>query len=138
MRNAMLIIGLLIGAMLAGVLLVDEGELVTLFTRGADGDRYKTQLWVVEEGGELYLRAHFEEAKWLTRIRNQPEVELRRGEARQSFFAGPVDDPGARRAVNRAMAAKYGLADRLASAVWDPEKSIPVHLHRNDASAQRP
>ena len=22
--------------------------------------------------------------------------------------------------------------------VWDPEKSIPVHLHRNDVSAQRP
>lgn len=138
MRNAMLIIGLLIGAMVAGGLLVDEGEVVTLFTRGADGDRYTTQLWVVEEGGELYLRAHFDEARWLTRIRNQPEVELRRGEARQSFFAGPVGDPEVRRVVNQAMAAKYGLADRLASSLWDPEKSIPVHLHRDDASAQRP
>ena len=103
-----------------------------------DKDGNTQAVWVVEEGGELYLRAHFEGAKWLTRIRNQPEVELRRGEAMQSFFAGPVDDPEVRRAVNRAMAEKYGLTDRLASAVWDPEKSIPVHLLRNDASAQRP
>ena len=138
MRNAMLIIGLLIGAMVAGVLLIDEGEVVTLSTRGADGDRYTTQLWVVEQGGELYLRAHFEGAKWLTRIRNQPEVELRREEARQSFFAGPVDDPEVRRAVNRAMATKYGLADRLASSLWNPERSVPVHLHGNNASAQQP
>jgi hypothetical protein len=134
----MLVIGLLIGGLVAAVLLVDEGEVVTLFTRGTDGDRYGTQLWLVEEGGEFFLRAHYEEAKWLARIRSQPEVELRRGETMQSFVAGPVDDPEVRRAVNRAMAAKYGLADRLASSVWDPEQSIPVHLHRNDASAQRP
>ena len=42
------------------------------------------------------------------------------------------------RAVNRAMAAKYGFADRMASAVWDPEKSVPVHLDRNSAPARQP
>ena len=138
MRNAMLTIGLLIGGLVAGVMLVDEGEVVTLGTRGSNGDRYGTQLWVIEEGGDLYLRAHFARAMWLARIRNQPEVDLRRGEASQSFLAGPVDDPEVRRAVNRAMAAKYGFADRLASRVWNPEKSIPVQLHRNDASARQP
>jgi hypothetical protein len=134
----MLIIGLLIGGVVAGVMLVDEGEVVTLQTRGPDGDRYDTQLWVIEEEGELYLRAHFAGAKWLGRIRYQPEVELRRGEASQEFLAGPVDDPEVRGAVNRAMAAKYGLADRLASSVWNPQKSVPVHLDRNNASAQQP
>jgi hypothetical protein len=134
----MLIVGLLIGGTVAAGLLVDEGELVTLFTRSPDGDRYKTQLWVVEEGGELFVRAHFGGAKWLERVREQSQVELRRGEVMYSFSATPVYDPEVRRAVNRAMAEKYGLADRLASAVWDPEKSIPVHLHRNDASARRP
>jgi hypothetical protein len=49
-----------------------------------------------------------------------------------------VDDPEVRGAVNRAMAAKYGLADRLASSVWNPQKSVPVHLDRNNASAQQP
>jgi hypothetical protein len=134
----MLIIGLLIGGVVAGFMLIDEGELVTLHTRGPDGDHYQTQLWVIEEKGELYLRAHYAGAKWLTRIRHQPEVELSRGDASHPFLARPVDDPELRRAVNRAIAAKYGLADRLASAVWSPEKSIPVHLDRNDASARRP
>ena len=138
MRNALLIVGLLIGGMVAGVMLVDEGEVVTLGTRGSNGDRYGTQLWVIENGGDLYVRAHFSRAKWLARIRNHPEVELHRGGASQSFLAGPVEDPEVRRAVNRAMAAKYGFADRLASAVWDPEKSIPVHLDRNSDPAQHP
>jgi len=134
----MLIIGLLIGGVIAGFMLIDEGELVTLYSRGPDGDRYGTQLWVIEEGGELYLRAHYPGAKWLARIRDHHGVELRRGDASQSFLARPVDDPEVRRAVNRAMAAKYGLADRLASSVWNPEKSVPVLLDGSDASAQQP
>jgi len=137
-RNAILLIGLLIGGVVAGVMLIDEGELVTLHTRGPDGSDYETQLWVIEEEGEFYLRAHYAGAKWLARIRQHPEVALSRGDASYPFLARPVYDPQLRRAVNRAMAAKYGLADRLASALWSTEKSIPVHLDRNDASAQRP
>jgi len=137
-RNAMLILGLLIGGVIAGVMLVDEGELVTLRTQGPDGAHYDTQLWVIDQEGELYLRAHFPGAKWLTRLRNHPEVELRRGDASHSFLALPVEDPEVRRAVNRAMTAKYGFADRLASALWDPGKSIPVHLDRDSASGQHP
>jgi len=134
----MLVIGLLIGGVLAGVMLIDEGEVVTLYTSGPDGDQYGTQLWVIDEGGELYLRAHYGGARWLGRIVDRPQVELRRGKMYCSFRAGPVDDPEVRRAVNRAMAAKYGLADRLASVVWDPERSVPVHLDRDDAPAERP
>ena len=134
----MLIIALAIGGVLAGVMLVDEGELVTLHTLGPDGDRYDTQLWVVEEGGEFYLRAHYPGAKWLERARAEPKVELERGDSSQKFLARTVDDPELRRAVNRAMAEKYGFADRLASSVWDPEKSVPVHLDRNSASAAHP
>ncbi len=122
----------------AGVSLVDEGWLGIHGARSFNGDRYGTQLWVIENEGELYLRAHFARAKWLARIRNHPEVDLHRGEASQSFLAGPVDDPEVRRAVNRAMAAKYGFADRLAAMVWSPEKSIPVQLHRIHASARQP
>ena len=106
MRNAMLIIGLLIGGVLAGVMLVDEGELVTLRTQGPDGAHYDTQLWVIEREGEFYLRAHFPGAKWLTRLRNHPKVEVRRGDASESFLALPADDPEVRRAINQAMAVK--------------------------------
>ena len=134
----MLIIGLLIGGVVAGFLLIDYTYSGAFLSTGPDGDHYQTQLWVIEAEGELYLRAHYPGAKWLRRIRHQPEVELSRGDTRDRFLARPLDDPELRRAVNRAMAAKYGLANRLASSVWSPEKSIPVHLDRNDASAQRP
>lgn len=134
----MLILGLLIGGVVTGVLLIPEGEVVTLQTQGPDGDQYQTQLWVIEDQGELYLRAHYAGAKWLARIRQHPRVELRRGDASDSFLAKPVDDPEVRRAVNRAMAAKYGLADRLASSLWDPKRSIPVQLDRDSASSGRP
>jgi hypothetical protein len=93
---------------------------------------------VIDEGGELYVRVHYAGAKWLERIRAEPEVELERGDSSQKFLAGPVDDPEVRRAVNRAMAAKYGFADRVASSLWDPEKSVPVHLDRNSVSAGHP
>jgi hypothetical protein len=138
MRIAMLAVGLLVAGVLAATLLIDEGEVVTLHTSGSNGDHYDTQLWVVEEGGELYLRAHFSRARWLARVREHPEVELRRGDQSQHFVAGPLDDPQVRRAVNRAMAEKYGLADRLASALWDPQSSVPVHLDRNGGSAGGP
>ena len=134
----MLVIGLGIGALVACGMLVDEGEVVTLCTQGEAGDRYDTQLWVIEHGGEIYVRAHFSRAKWLARIRNHPEVDLHRAGASQSFQAGPVDDPEVRRSVNRAMAAKYGFADRLASLVWHPKRSIPVHLRRIHVSARQP
>jgi hypothetical protein len=137
-RNAILIIGLLIGGLLAGAMLVDEGELVTVRTQGSNGAHYDTQLWVIDRDGELYLRAHFPGAKWLTRLRNHPEVEIQRGDGHYSALAVPVEDPEVRRAVNQAMSAKYGFADRLASAVWDPGKSIPVHLDRNRAPGQHP
>jgi hypothetical protein len=133
----MLLIGLLIGGVVLGVLLVDEGEVVTLYTQDSEGERYETQLWVVDREGELYVRAHFSRAHWLARIRNHPEVEVRRGESRQTLRATPVEDPELKRAVNRAMAEKYGLADRLASAVWDPKWSVPVHLQRDSAPVER-
>lgn len=138
MRNAMLLIGLLIGGVVLGVLLVDEGEVVTLYTQDSKGERYETQLWVVDRDGELYVRAHFSRAHWLARIRNHTEVEIRRGESRQTMRAAPVEDPELKRAVNRAMAEKYGFADRLASAVWDPKRSVPVHLRRDSAPVERP
>lgn len=134
----MLLIGLLIGAVVGGVLLVDEGEVVTLYTQDSEGEQYETQLWVVDRDGELYVRAHFARAHWLARIREHPEVEIRRGESQQTFRAAPVDDPEVKRTVNRAMAEKYGLADRLASAVWDPKRSVPVHLQRDSARFERP
>lgn len=131
----MLVIGCAIGALVLAVLLVPEGEVATLSTYTADGRPHETQVWVVEgdavpgePDGAVFLRAHSRFAEWLHRLEASPQVELaRRGEARA--YRAEVPDPAPlREPVNRAMAAKYGVADRLLGFVLDADISVPVRL----------
>jgi hypothetical protein len=134
-RTAVLTIGCLIGALVLGVMLVPEGEVVTLSTLSPDGLEHETELWVVD-GSELpgggadgvYLRANSERARWLERLRTQPQVALLRGGAERAYVAQVVTGEVVRASVNHAMAAKYGVSDRLMSWVVDPSASVPVRL----------
>lgn len=134
MRTAVLTIGCLVGALVLGVMIVPEGEVVTLSTLSPDGIEHETELWVVDGGvaggdaQDLYLRAHSEGAAWLERLRSQPQVELRRDGAEEAYVAHVLDGPEAREAVNRAMAEKYRVSDRLLAWMVDPMSSIPVRL----------
>jgi hypothetical protein len=134
-RTAVLAIGCLVGALVLGVTLVPEGEVVTLSTFAPDGVEHETQLWVVEgdglEGagtGALYLRAHSGRAGWLERLRVKPQVDLLRGGAQRAYVAAVAADDAIRDDVNRAMARKYGFSDRLLGWLLDPGDSIPVRL----------
>jgi hypothetical protein len=134
-RAAVLTIGCLIGGLVFGVLLVPEGEVATLATVAADGAEYETQVWVVEgdglpdaAAGVVYLRAGSPGASWLERVRARPEVALARGEERRAYLAVPQDDPALREHVNRAMAEKYGISDRLITYVFDRGSSVPIRL----------
>ena len=61
-------------------------------------------------------------------MRANPAVELtREGEARP-YLAKPEEDAELRSRVNRAMAAKYGVADRVIAAIFDPAHSVPIRL----------
>ena len=135
MRAAVLTIGCLIGALVLGVMLVPEGEVATLATVASDGAEYETQVWVVEgnglpdvAAGVVYLRAGSPDASWLTRLRARPEVALERGEERRAYLAVPEDDAALRERVNQAMAAKYGVSDRLIAYVFDRGSSVPIRL----------
>jgi hypothetical protein len=130
-----LAIGCLVGALVLGVALVPEGEVVTLSTFSPDGVEHETQLWVVdghglsgEASGDLYLRAHSGSAGWLERIQVKPQVELRRGGEERAYVAAASEDGTTRDHVNRAMARKYGVSDRLLAWLVDPQASIPVRL----------
>jgi hypothetical protein len=134
-RAAVLMIGCLIGGLVVGVLLVPEGEVATLATFSADGVEYETQVWVVEGDGlpggtpgVVYLRAGSPEASWLARLRERPQVALERGEERRAYLALPEDDPALREGVNRAMAEKYGVSDRLIAYVFDRGEAVPIRL----------
>ena len=128
MRYALYTIGILMAAIVVGVLLIDEGEVVTLVTRGGNGKTYETQLWVIEADSELFLRASSGRSDWLARLRARPEVELQRGEETHSYRARPLGDAAILARVNRAMAEKYGLSDRLLAKLVDPSSSVAVRL----------
>lgn len=135
MRTAVLTIGCVIGTLVLSVLVLPEGEVATLSTYAADGRDHATQVWVVDGPAlpgaspeAIYLRAHSRYAGWLARLQAAPEVELARaGESRP--YRAEIGDPEAlREPLNRAMAAKYGLADRLLALLLDPAISVPVRL----------
>lgn len=128
MRLVLLGAGLIVGVLVIGAIAVDEGEVVTLTTLGEEGDRFDTQLWIVDLDDGLYVRSGSEDSGWLKRLRDHPDVELKRNGARRPFVARPVDEPSLRSEVNRAMAAKYGASDRFWSWLFDRRKSVPVRL----------
>jgi hypothetical protein len=107
---------------------IDEGEVVNLSTVDARGAVFETQLWIIEQDGQLYLRAGRPAARWLARLRAHPEVKIERGGTTNAYRAVPVDDPATRETVNRGMAEKYGQADRLIARIFDHSRSVPIRL----------
>jgi len=127
-RPIMLALGLFVFVLVAGALLVEEGEIVQLTTHDAALHELETQLWIVDLDGAEYLRAGRANARWLERIRVRPEVVLQRGEESVPRLAVPLDDRELRRRVDAAMARKYGLSDRLFRLLRDAKGSVPVRL----------
>jgi len=133
-RIAVLSIGCAIGLVVFGLILLPDGEVATLSTFGADGTQHQTQVWVVDGNGssanphgELFLRTG-PRTRWLARLRARPEVELERGGETHAYVAVVEESPEVRERVNRAMAAKYGVADRLIAFVFDQRRSTPIRL----------
>jgi hypothetical protein len=135
LRVAVIAIGCLIGALVLGGLLLPEGEVATLSTFEADGVPQETAVWVVEgdglgsAGGEVFLRTGPQTA-WLARLRANPAVALERerDEKPLPYIAKIEEATEIRVRVNEAMAVKYGFADRVVAAFFDPEHSVPVRL----------
>ncbi len=127
----MQIIGVLVGVLVIGALLVDEGEIVALETRVEDRV-FVTQLWVVHRGATQYLRSGTSETDWLVRLRADPRVGLRAADADHGAFARYqavlVSDVAVRDRVNREMAEKYGFADVLWSWIIDRSDAVVIEL----------
>jgi hypothetical protein len=133
MRQLIVLCGLLLAVVAIGSGWIDEGEVVQLTTFDARARAHETDLWIVDVGGRSYVRADLPGAEWLARLRANPEAELRRDGSKLRVRAEPVDDPRLRAAVAEAMAAKYGLANRLAGAIRDEERAVAVLLEPIDA-----
>lgn len=96
-----------VGSWLAG----ERTEVVVLRTFDAAGAVYETRLWAVDQGGAVWVRVANPGRAWYQRLRANPRVELIRERRKRAMLAAPDESPEARRAVDAAFSAKYGLVD---------------------------
>jgi hypothetical protein len=127
-RAGLYAIGILVGVLVLGALVIDEGEIVTVTTLNAEGQAFETQLWIVQVEGTSYLRANSPRSDWLARARRGPAVELQRGATVGPWRVVPENDPERRQRVNQAMAEKYSLSDRLLVLLFDRDEMVPLRL----------
>ena len=91
------------------VIASETGEVVVLYT-AEHGEESATRLWVVEHGGNLWLRSGGGgESGWLQRVSAEPQVALERDGVRRSYTATLEPDMAAR--INQLMQTKYGWRD---------------------------
>ena len=127
MRQIMLVTAVVIAITVGAAEILGRGEVVEITTVAPNGITRETPLWIVEVGGDLYLRAGSPSSQWLARIENNAEIWLEMGGVRRRFEALPLrDDRSVRTSVNRAIAEKYGLADTLVGVLVDPDRSVPI------------
>ncbi|UCE87483.1 MAG: DUF2255 family protein [Deltaproteobacteria bacterium] len=129
MRQIMLFAAVAISVVVGAAEILGRGEVVEITTVEPGGTTRETPLWIVTVGGDRFLRAGSPNAQWLARIEHDPVIWLEVDGVRQRVEAVPLrDDRGARDAVNRAMAEKYGFADTFVGALVDPANSVPILL----------
>lgn len=103
---------------------VTAPEVVRIVTLDADGGVRDTKVWIALHDGTAWLRTG--NSRWLENLRRDPHVKLRSGEQLLEIEAREETDPGACRAVDAAMRAKYGWQDR----VLTPFRWRAVHVIR--------
>lgn len=134
-RIAAALLGLIL-VTVAGIFLLSEvgGEVVVLRTTDEGGRAHESRIWLVEDAGTTWLRAGQPEARWLQRLRAEPEVVLTRGDRESRVRAIPVETPEARARVNGLMARDYGIAEALISLVHDENQVVPIRLEPHVAA----
>jgi hypothetical protein len=124
----MIAVGAVAALLVVSSNLVDEGEIVEIKTVDAHGREHVTEAWIVDLPAGPYLRASSPEARWLERLRGEPEVVVTRRGQQVAYRAIPESDHEIRELVNAAMREKYGVNDRFWAQLSDTERMVPIRL----------
>jgi hypothetical protein len=89
-------------------------------------DRFAT-LWVVDDGPHLWIRAENRQRHWISHVRANPAVELRRNGQTLALRAVFFDSPEARAYVDPLFREKYGVADALRALLVERD-TLPIRL----------
>ena len=127
------VVRLIVVALAAGVALgassmvaSESGEVVVLRTTDPAGKQHETRLWIVEDGGHVWLRSGSDAAGWFVQLREQPDVTVVRDGEELDVRAVP--EVPARDRINERMNEKYGWADSYIGFLFGRDDAIPIRL----------
>jgi hypothetical protein len=128
MRNLMILMALLALLGAAAVYSAKNltGEIATLYTTDRDGRSFQTQLWILDDRHEVWIRASRPTSQWLDRLIQHPEIQLDRGGDLKTYRATPLAHR--RERINALIADRYGWAEWILAKFEDREYSVPILL----------
>jgi hypothetical protein len=103
-------------------------EIAVLQVFDGHGRDYFANLWVVDDASRfVWIQANRPDERWLSVVKANPKVELRRRGQSREYLATVYDTPNARAYVAPKFRAKYGILDRWRE--WSSGRdTIPVRL----------
>jgi hypothetical protein len=99
-----------------------DSQVVQILTDDEDGERRETSVWITVLDGRGYVRTN--DSRWLANIRRGSPVALRAGDREQAVAAREIDDPELAARVEQAFREKYGLLQRVMSALRMREPTV--------------
>jgi len=99
-----------------------EESTVEIVTRDEDGSVRETSVWMVVVEDHGYVRTN--DSRWLANIRRGSPVSVRVRESDVPMSAREVDDAAVQARVEEAFLAKYGLMQRVMSALRFREPTV--------------
>jgi hypothetical protein len=107
---------------------VDLAGEVDIETRRPDGRPVRTIIWVVVDGGQVYVRSVLgEKGKWYRRLQAVPEGALHVGGKAVEVRALPVDDSAEIERVSAALRRKYARQAASLARMLEPA-TLPTTL----------
>ena len=101
---------------------VAAAQEVEIETRPSSGQTIRTVIWVVVDGGRVYVRSVRADAgKWYRRLRANPAGTLHVGGSAAAVSAVPVGDPAEIERVSQALRRKYARQASSLASMLRPE-----------------
>jgi hypothetical protein len=112
---------------------IDAAEEVQIETRLASGASRQTIIWIVVDGGRVYVRSvRGPNGKWYQRLSARPDGAIHVGGTKTPVRAVPVGDPGEIERVSEALRRKYASHGSSLANMLRPE-TLPTTLRLEPA-----
>lgn len=103
-----------------------DASVVEILTTDANGIARETKVWIVVLKDAGFVRTN--DSQWLANIRRGSDVSVRSGETTLAVRVSEIGDAGIKAAVEDAFKAKYGVMQRVMSALRLREPTV-LRLH---------